>query len=182
LLPVLTCEWDDIALGPALIDKVPADGPRSYQLCRGGTHVDVAARRVGVWTTSNYEGLVLGWPRLWPGWTLVRWGADAEPHRSAVAEAVEIAEPPLDLDAYGARLDRVWLMRLRERLSDPVFYAEITIVDESLILPFVAADLTEQAYRDLRERAVGSRHNAEEDRRARANTDALRRRGWTART
>jgi hypothetical protein len=158
---------DAVAAGPQFADwaAVPPGPVRLEWHPPRGLHVDVPARTVGIWTHFDYGALARSWPDLWPGWRLELWEDRAEEQVRRCGGALTM--PPPDLDGarrkFGRDLDSQWLECTREWWTNPDYRAFYLVVAPTpwRYRPFVAAGLTEDAYADLRERAVGTRPDPE---------------------
>ncbi|MGW0434379.1 hypothetical protein ACWDV4_17795 [Micromonospora sp. NPDC003197] len=94
-------------LGPELLTVLPAEEP--VTACRtmplAGLHLDIRARRAGLWSIEALRGLSEWWPQRWPGWELEFW-ADDPRHQLACVE--DLTFPPVDVDlALRILADRV---------------------------------------------------------------------------
>jgi hypothetical protein len=106
-------------LGAALLDELPS--ARTFSAGQAmpiaGLHLDIPAKRAGVWGIEPLDGLQSWWPSLWPGWELSVWDDDAD-HQP-------VRFPAFDLDRWlyvlAERVHNYWAVRetLLVRGTDP---------------------------------------------------------------
>ncbi|WP_109594601.1 hypothetical protein [Actinoplanes xinjiangensis] len=96
-------------LGAALLDELPSSRSFSAEEAMpvAGLHLDIPAKRAGVWCIEPLDGLESWWPSLWPGWELSLWDDDAG-HQP-------VRFPAFDLDRWlyelAERVHRHWAVR-----------------------------------------------------------------------
>jgi hypothetical protein len=95
--------------GPSMLNTLSYKGVkqlRRHTIPESGVHVDVDARTVGVWTTSEARGLFDLMPERWPGWRTECWDDRYEEHVARCGGSLRV--PSLDL-VQGLATVRHWL-------------------------------------------------------------------------
>ncbi|MGW3806803.1 hypothetical protein [Micromonospora sp. NPDC005113] len=108
--------------GPQLMAEL--DGRHLVSSCRtiptAGLHLDLSARRAGLWSIIPLKGVTETWPARWPGWGLELWAADYGQQVSSGSGAVRL--PAVDLAwalaALAKRLDNYWPVEEHLRAND----------------------------------------------------------------
>jgi len=127
-------------LGASLLDELPSSRTFSAEEAMpvAGLHLDIPAKRAGVWCIEALDGLESWWPSLWPGWELSLWDDDAG-HQP-------VHFPALDLDRWlyvlAERVHRHWAVRetLLARGVDP----DMPVADIGFIQSHLATGFTSQ--------------------------------------
>ncbi|MEU0561284.1 hypothetical protein [Dactylosporangium sp. NPDC006015] len=84
-----------------------------------GMHLDPVSLTAGVWSAVRpLRGLSESWPRLWPGWTLLRWDdrGSEQLQRCAGSVAFPLAEP-LGRGQFATSVMRTWSFFVAEDFS-----------------------------------------------------------------
>lgn len=103
--------------GPSMLKTLPGKGVtrmRRLAIPESGVHVDVPARSVGVWTTSEARGLFDAMDERWPGWWTDCWDDRFEEQVLRCRGALQV--PELDL-AKGVHNAKDWI---RKRTKGPM--------------------------------------------------------------
>jgi hypothetical protein len=107
--------------GRSMLKTLPGKGvTRMHRLAipESGVHVDVTARSVGVWTTSEARGLFDAIDDRWPGWRTDCWDDRYEEQILRCRGALQV--PELDL-AKGVHNAMDWIrMRTTDPMSTPL--------------------------------------------------------------
>lgn len=108
-LKALTWGYSAAWLGPSMVDALPYKGVQKMRrttIPESGVHVDVNARTVGVWTTSEARGLFDLMPERWCGWRTECWDDRYEEQVARCDGALRV--PSLDR-VGGVAAVRHWL-------------------------------------------------------------------------
>lgn len=108
LMP-LTWGYSAAWRGSSLAASLPYKGAKAMRrttIPESGIHIDIEARTVGVWTTSECRGLFDLMPELWPGWRTECWDDRYEEHVARCGGALRV--PSLNPVA-GLAAVRHWL-------------------------------------------------------------------------
>lgn len=95
--------------GPELLDVLPGRGLKKLVLNmipEGGVHIDLRAKSIGVWQTSDTMGIFQALPELWSGWQTECWEDRYEEQLARCGGALRV--PALDL-AEGINVSQEYL-------------------------------------------------------------------------